>query len=121
MGRLSPHPYNSKSLRCRALGAELSAVWRIQEGTPRCIPGAVSFLPKRPIRGVMFAGDWVTCPDQTFQYFYRLATSSPMSYPKCEMEFPYRHWRSTGGRGAPGSHGWSPRYLRPDTLRLSSM
>ena len=38
----------------------------------------------------MFARGWETCPDQTFQYFYKPATSTPMSYPKCEMEFPYQ-------------------------------
>jgi len=42
------------------------------------------------IRGEMFARGWETCPDQTFQYSYGPATSTPMSYPKCEMEFPYQ-------------------------------
>jgi len=36
-----------------------------------------------------------TCPDQTFRYSYKLPTSTPMSYPKCEMEFPYLHSKST--------------------------
>jgi len=49
--------------------------------------------PKRTNRGVMFAGDWVACPDQTFQYSYKVPTSSPMSYPKCEMKFPHGHSR----------------------------
>jgi len=41
-----------------------------------------------------------------------------MSYPKCEMEFPYWHFKSTGGRGALGDQcspillSRSPRPLR---------
>lgn len=60
---------------------------------------------KRAIRGEMFARGWETSPDRTSQYFYKLPTSSPMSYPKCEMEFPYWHFKSTGVRGALGEQG----------------
>ncbi len=38
----------------------------------------------------MFARGWETCPNQMFHYSYRSGTSTPMCYPKCEMEFPYQ-------------------------------
>jgi hypothetical protein len=38
------------------------------------------------------------CPVQTLQYSYKLGSSTPIGYPKYEMEFPHRHstrcWRS---------------------------
>ena len=38
-----------------------------------------------------------------------------MSYPKCEMEFPYWHFKSTGGRGALTDQGSPILLSRPLT------
>src|SRR6266852_2209460 len=85
--------------------------WRIQARRLCRIPDEVSFLhcpphhfklegrcvfcdPKRTYPRRNVSQRWETCPDRTLQYSYKLPTSSPMSYPKCEMEFPRWHFKA---------------------------